>query len=187
MDAQAEADAAPVCDGGAQPIGMAGEVCCTPNELACAGHAQKAVLFCSPKSGLWEALQSCSGKLLCDTSPGLNQGSCQEPVPICIGRKPGFKQCNGKVQQTCDAQGARQAGTACQYVCTTGTCSGVCMPGGKDCNGLVPRLCDSAGQWQSGTPCTYYSGGAGTTATRRSDDTADQQYEGLGARCARNP
>jgi formylglycine-generating enzyme required for sulfatase activity len=154
-DGSVEADAAPECDGGAQPIGLVGSPCCTFNELSCAGHAHKLVLFCSPKSGLWEALQSCSGQQLCDTRVGSTQGSCQDPVAVCVGRNPGDKVCEGLQSVTCGPDLVTSTQTFCQYACVAGSCEGTCAPGDVRCEGQLPQTCDTEGAWQSGAPCTY--------------------------------
>lgn len=160
-DADANGDAAAGCDGGAQPVGANGEPCCTPNELACAGHAQKLVLICSPKNLEWSALQTCSGNQLCDTSVGINQGSCQDPVALCVGRQPGDKVCDGTDSVQCGPDLVTSNATTCQYACQAGECLGACVPGSRRCSGTTPQVCTSGGQWQSEAPCAYLCSGEG--------------------------
>ena len=157
-DASVEADAvedASGCDGGAQPLGKVGDPCCKPGELACAGHAQKLVLICDPKSQTWTALQSCPGNQLCDSTVGSSQGTCQDPVALCIGKQPGYKVCDGLKAIECGPDLVTATETTCAYACADGECTGVCAPGSKDCLGLTPRTCDGSGQWQNGAPCAY--------------------------------
>jgi formylglycine-generating enzyme len=154
-DASTEGDSAAVCDGGAQPIGANTGACCTPNELACAGHGQKLVLICDPKSMTWSALQSCSGKQLCDTTAGPNQGTCQDPVALCLGHQPGDKLCDGNTAIECGEDLLTSVETVCQFACVAGVCAGACKEGEQQCNGLVPQRCDGSGSWQGGPPCAY--------------------------------
>lgn len=143
------------CDGGEQPIGANGEACCTPNELACAGHAQKLVLICDPTSMTWKALQSCSGKQLCDTTPGFTQGSCQEPVALCIGQDPGGKVCDGDQLLVCGPDLVTAEVTDCLYACVSGSCVGECGDGNMQCAGLIPQTCGPTGDWHNGAPCAF--------------------------------
>ncbi|MDD5726033.1 MAG: hypothetical protein PHC53_01310 [Patescibacteria group bacterium] len=68
---------------------------------------------------------------------------------------PGAKQCNGLIPQICDANGAWQDGTACQYACANGACTGTCAPGSKQCKGKTPQTCDTNATWLDGTTCQY--------------------------------
>jgi len=154
-DAHADGDVSGGCDGGPQPLGANGEPCCTPNELACAGHAQKLVLICDPKTLEWSALQSCSGNQLCDTSIGVNQGSCQDPIALCVGKQPGDKVCDGTDSMMCGPDLVTVTTTTCQYACQDGECLGACAPGSRKCNGNTPQVCTSGGQWQGEAPCAY--------------------------------
>ena len=85
----------------ATALGVAGQPCATPNALACAGHAQKLVLFCHPETDTWQPLQSCPGQQLCDARPGTSQGSCQDPLAVCKGRQPGDYVCDGATRHKC--------------------------------------------------------------------------------------
>jgi formylglycine-generating enzyme required for sulfatase activity len=142
-------------DGGPSSIAVLGEPCSTVGELACAGHAQKLVLICDPKSHTWTGLQSCSGKQLCDSSPGTNQGSCQDPVPVCIGQKPGARVCDANRQVECGPDLLTATTTDCPNVCEDGMCTGACKPQAVRCDGNVPQTCSAAGAWQDGPPCPY--------------------------------
>lgn len=156
-----DADATAECDGGAQPIGMLGDPCCNAAELACGGHAQKLVLICDPKSHLWAALQSCSGKQLCDSEAGVNQGSCQDPIAICVGKNPGDKLCDGLIAVQCGADLVTSIDTPCENACKDGECLGACKPGERHCAERTPEFCDERGSWQSEAPCPYVCVGDG--------------------------
>jgi formylglycine-generating enzyme required for sulfatase activity len=157
-DASVEADApedASACDGGAQPVGQLDEPCCTPAELACAGHAQKLVLICEPASLTWGVATVCSGNLLCDSTAGGKQGSCQEPVALCVGKQPGDKVCDGLKSVQCGPDLVTSTETSCAYACVGGDCAGTCAPGSKQCKGQAPQSCDAAGAWQDGAACAF--------------------------------
>jgi formylglycine-generating enzyme required for sulfatase activity len=185
-DGSVEGEAAAGCDGGAQPIGANGESCCTPNELACAGHAQKLVLICDPKSHSWSGLQSCSGKQLCDSSAAANQGSCQDPVPICIGKKPGDKVCDGLKAIECGPDLLTSTETNCANACINGACQGECKAQDRQCSASTPQVCTSEGAWQSEAPCTYACADKGectgvcTPAARQCSGKTPQQCDGNG-------
>jgi hypothetical protein len=113
-------DGASACGEDQGPIAAIGEIgrsCCVSSGLACAGHAQKLVLVCDPTAMKWAPLQSCSGKLLCDTAPGSTQGSCQDPVSQCIGYKPLDRVCDGNKLLECGPDLLTSAETACTYAC----------------------------------------------------------------------
>ena len=141
--------------GGTEAIGTVGQSCTTANELACAGHAQKLVVYCDPGSMKWEVLTVCSGNQLCDTRVGANQGSCQDPIPDCIGKKPGDKLCQGRALVECGADLLTVTQSDCEFACTAGACSGACVPAEKKCVGTAPQTCDANGAWQDDAPCTF--------------------------------
>jgi len=72
------------------------------------------------------------------------------PAPEC---EAGAGECLGLVPRTCDATGHWKSGTACQYVCQAGACTGVCVPGSKRCSGNLVQTCQPAGQWNTGVKC----------------------------------
>jgi formylglycine-generating enzyme required for sulfatase activity len=157
--ADADADAPPgdskpdACTSG--PIATSGDPCCKPSELACAGHAQKLQLFCDPKSHLWAVLGACTGKQLCDTDAS-NQGGCDDPVAVCIGKKPGDKVCDGQKAVVCGPDLLTVTNVQnCPSACKDGVCSGTCTQGAKQCNGYVPQTCDAAGAWIDAPACPY--------------------------------
>lgn len=157
-DAVADADAFPDaldCDAGAGGIGTIGQPCCTPNELACAAHAQKLALVCDPTKMEWAVATVCSGNLLCDTTAGPNQGSCQEPILLCIGKKGGDKFCDGNKLIECGPDLVTSTESECEFACVDGSCSGTCKDGDKRCSTLVPQTCGAEGSWLDGAPCTF--------------------------------
>lgn len=98
---------------------------------------------------------------------------------------PGASDCQGKVPRTCNANGVWVPGSACPFVCSGGTCTGVCAPGTKQCDGNNVQLCTAQGQWQNDQPCTYVcSGGACagscTPGTKQCSGTNVQTCQGNG-------
>ena len=158
---QSQADAGHDAPAEAGAIAQEGQGCDPPNALACAGHAQKVVLFCSPETGLWTALQTCTGQTLCDSRPGATQGTCQEPVAQCIGQAPGASVCDGTTLIECGPDLVTSEQVQCDAVCVDGACAGACEPGSRGCSGKVPQACDGQGKWQSEAPCAYVCTGAG--------------------------
>jgi formylglycine-generating enzyme required for sulfatase activity len=149
------------CDGGPEPLGTNGEPCCTSNETACAGHAQKTVLICDPQSKVWNVATVCSGSQLCASSVGAKQGSCQDPVPACAGKDSGDKVCQGTIAVTCDPDEMAGAQEQCPEACKGGAC--VCMEAMTRCDGNTPQTCDGNGNWVSGPTCAYVCSGGGCT------------------------
>ena len=93
--------------------------------------------------------------LLCATDAVGNSSagvSGKVTVPDCSA---GAKQCSGNTLQVCSAIGKWQTSQTCPYVCSAGSCTGVCVPGSKSCSGNVPQTCSSSGQWQSSSACQY--------------------------------
>ena len=164
-DLDASSEASPPVDGATTPeggaIGVVGETCSPPNGLACAGYSQKLVLFCDPASGEWTALQTCADQQLCDSRPGPTQGSCQDPVPECIGQTPLAKVCDGSVLIACGPDLLTATRTECEQACVNGACAGACQPGIRACSGATPQHCTSDGTWQAEAPCAYVCTGAG--------------------------
>src|SRR3970282_1316011 len=54
-----------------------------------------------------------------------------------------------------DASGNWTNGTACQFVCAGGQCTGVCTPGERKCKLAAPQECGTDGVWQNGAACDY--------------------------------
>lgn len=158
VESEAGLDAGPDaldCDAGGAAIGAIGQPCCKPNELGCAAHAQKLALVCDPTKMEWAVATVCSGNLLCDTTSGPNQGSCQEPVALCIGKTPGDKLCDGDKLIECGPDLVTSSETECSFACIDGSCSGTCKEGDTRCASLVPQACDAAGTWHDGAPCAF--------------------------------
>ena len=161
MAEAADGEGGACADAGNNGLGTIGEGCCTAGESVCAGHAQKIVLICDPSSMTWMALQACSGQMLCDSAPGMNQGTCQDVVPICVGQEPGANLCEGGVAVECGPDLVTSEETICTSACEGGECVGVCTPEERRCDGVTPQVCDGAGAWLGEAACPYLCTGAG--------------------------
>jgi formylglycine-generating enzyme len=148
-------------DAGSEGVATIGQRCCVSQALACAGHAQKLVLICDPRTSEWGPLQSCSGQLLCDTSAGVNRGSCQDPVAACVGMSPGEKICVANDLVECGLDLVTSTATSCAAACANGECQGKCTPGARQCSTLTPQQCNASGEWQDDPPCPYVCAGDG--------------------------
>ena len=74
----------------------------------------------------------------------------------------GTTDCQGSAPRTCTG-GQWVVGTACPFVCTNGTCGGVCTPGDLECaDGSSTHVCGADGQWSAPTACAV---GSNETAT----------------------
>jgi hypothetical protein len=146
-------------------IGLLGTSCSQSGQLACAGHAQKLTVVCN---GVWMINQTCSSLQLCDSRPGLNQGTCQTIDFTCQNATPGQNVCaNGSVvqcgpdlvSQTTVQACASQAcvnGACCvgvnQTACDSGTCANLSTDP-QNC-GTCGKTCGGGGSTcQSGTCC----------------------------------
>jgi len=127
--------------------------CSTLGALNCLGHAQKVQLLCDGTK--WIANGTCSGTLLCDTSPGPNQGLCTAPASQCTGRQSSESFCSGQTKYTCGPDLLAVPSTSCPYLCTGNNCVGVCAPNSNGCVGNQTATCDSSGQWQPVSTCVY--------------------------------
>lgn len=152
-------------DGGApQPtiVGTLGDPCSPNGAYGCAGNAQKGQLICM--DGMWAANGNCSGDLNCDSTPGVNAGSCQPILPECEGKEPGAAFCRStSANFQCGTQLAQCARSdrvrcgpdlvttltpeQCPYLCTDGECTGTVCPPGYSCPcGDGPLTCDDQSQ-----------------------------------------
>ncbi|MBI5535699.1 MAG: formylglycine-generating enzyme family protein [Deltaproteobacteria bacterium] len=147
-------------------VGSVGVACSTPSALACAGHAQKLVLFCSPDKGTWQPLQSCSGQQLCDSTPGPNQGSCQDPIAPCKNHQPGDILCDGATRHRCgpDLLSSETAECSSPQLCEKAI--GLECPSWPSCAALAPT-CGPAGDGD----CCRSTVLAGGTFNRSNDAT----------------
>jgi len=69
--------------------------------------------------------------------------------------------CNGKSPESCSADGVWQtSGTACQYLCRDGLCSGDCLPGAYQCVGATRQRCDDSGKWMDNLACPFVCTGS---------------------------
>jgi formylglycine-generating enzyme len=137
-------------------IGTAGTACNTPSALLCAGHAQQLVLLCEPTTHVWTVFKLCGGKQRCDSSPGPNQGSCQDVTTGCEEKMPGDKFCSGTQSAMCGPDLVTAATETCPHACTgEGICGGVCDPGTKQCFENGVQTCQVDGTWAAPVPCPY--------------------------------
>ncbi|MBI2395465.1 MAG: hypothetical protein HYV09_38205 [Deltaproteobacteria bacterium] len=133
-----------------------GEACVVPGALACAGHAQEALLVCDGVR--WIGNGTCAKPQLCDTRPGPTLGSCQDPDPRCVGRAPGETFCDGRLRGVCgpDLLDATVAECASAEHCDRGSgakCA-VCIPGASRCVENDLEKCSDDGQrWELNITC----------------------------------
>jgi len=132
-------------DAGTDPsaVGTLGSPCDKPGALACAGHAQKLQLLCD--GGVWKSNGVCPGAQICDTRPGPTAGSCQDPDPKCVGKKPNESFCEGAVRRTCGPDLLSSTIETCTSAdhCAQGTgphCA-KCLTGKFLCAGAVLKKC----------------------------------------------
>jgi hypothetical protein len=138
-------------------------------------------------ASVWKALPSCAGQTLCDTRPGPTQGSCQEPVPVCIGKNPGDTFCDGGDAVECGPDLVTSTSTTCPYVCVDGGCVGECLPGATDCAQSTPRTCEATGAWLEGAVCAYVCdagacGGSCVPGARQCNGATPEECDDAGAR-----
>ncbi len=81
-------------------IAILGDACSTPAALACAGNYQKVSLLCGA-SGTWEANETCGDGQFCDSSEGVNAGTCRPVVTECEGFGPGEEFCRDSDVMAC--------------------------------------------------------------------------------------
>jgi formylglycine-generating enzyme required for sulfatase activity len=92
--------------------------------LACAGNAQKSKLICG-SDGKWATNGTCDGDTLCDTTVGVDQGTCKPVVAACVGKSPAEVVCEGTKRVKCGPDlVTTEAVATCPYVCTKAVCVG---------------------------------------------------------------
>lgn len=136
------------------PIGTIGQACPMIGMLGCAGNAQKSQIICG-SDNTWQTNGTCGPGLLCDTSPGINQGTCQPIVAVCQNEKPGAIVCNAKDVVACGPDLVTTTVIeSCQTGCQAGACVAECTPGDTQCVGNFIRYCSAQGQWEAqSVPC----------------------------------
>jgi hypothetical protein len=68
----------------------------------------------------------------------------------------GDTRCNDLDVETCNPEGTAWGFTeTCPFVCSGGTCTGICVPNSHQCRGLVPQTCDNTGQWVDSQACPF--------------------------------
>jgi formylglycine-generating enzyme len=158
LDAGNDADAVNVLDAVNLPDAIdipeaatSDAACSTAGELNCGGHAQQLRLRCDGTS--WVSNGVCPGEQRCDTRPGATLGTCQDPVPLCVGQAPGAHLCDGSRQTECGPDLVSVTSVDCPFVCSAGNCAGECKPGDKQCSGTSVQTCQSSGEWDTGAAC----------------------------------
>jgi hypothetical protein len=121
-------------DGGAPAEGGAGggddgtetlgDACDSPAELACAGHHQRVTLICGADRR-WEVNQTCGGDQVCDSSPGIRRGTCQDRLAECRDFDPGYRFCQ-------DSATVAECGPDNVTLSVAETCTGACREGACD-------------------------------------------------------
>jgi formylglycine-generating enzyme len=105
-------------------VGTLGERCPQVGVLACAGNAQKSKLICGP-DGKWATNGTCDHDTLCDTTVGVDQGTCKPAIASCAGRNPGDVVCDGRNRVSCGPdQVAIEELETCPNFCSAGVCEG---------------------------------------------------------------
>lgn len=112
---------------------------------------------------------------------------CDDAKQGCGGVcKPGSaKSCNGKVVQSCQANGTLKNEQDCGTVpCTLGECK-ACTPKGKQCNAGKPQTCSDAGDWvdDQATPCAYLCDAATGLCAGECVPGTDACFSGTTKRC----
>jgi formylglycine-generating enzyme len=146
--AAGDSGAAGAAGSGMGAIGSDGTPCPTAAALACAGNAQKVALICDGQTMLWKVAAVCSGQQLCDSEPGPNAGSCQDPAPACVGKEPGDVGCAGPDRVRCGPDLVTTTTLAsCKSAlhCTqsTGDTCVACTVGEATCEGASLQLCNA--------------------------------------------
>lgn len=144
-------------DGGdGSAIANLGDPCSKAGQLACAGHAQKLMLLCDGTK--WVSNGVCSGNQLCDTRPGTTAGSCQDPVPLCLGKQPGDGVCDGANRVVCGPDLLTSTTVVCASaaLCQAGKgdqCA-VCIDGEHQCDAANLMKCAPDHlAWEFDTAC----------------------------------
>ena len=103
-------------------IGILGDPCDSPGQLACAGNHQKLTLVCGP-DGMWETNQICEASEFCDSTPGSNAGTCSEQHSQCTNRQPGEHFCEANTEMECGPDTVTvEVYEECSGICVEGTC-----------------------------------------------------------------
>lgn len=153
VDVLADTPADP--DAGTPGLGALGTACSGVGTLACNGHGQKLTLVCGA-DGRWAANVTCGAGQLCDSRPGLDQGTCAAVVPLCATSQPNAFVCDGQQRVQCgpDLVSSSVVATCTDQACVGGACTGVCAPNTKQCaSSSTTQTCDASGQWAAATAC----------------------------------
>jgi hypothetical protein len=137
--------------GTAGMVGVLGTPCSPVGALACAGNYQKLTVFCNG-DGEWEVNETCGTDLVCESTPGVNVGTCQPIAAECQGG-PGTGVCDDddKTLVRCSADATTT---------TSETCSGGCHNG--ECHDV--SACPVWGDYDGGVSCSLECGRAASGA-----------------------
>ena len=154
LDAPADVAVDPEAGTPEPGLGVLGQACVRPGDLACSGHAKKLTLVCDG-TYRWAANGNCASTQLCDSRAGLNQGTCATIDPPCAASQPGDVVCNGQQRVQCgpDLVSSVVIETCVGQACVGGVCVGVCVPGARRCSGNGVQTCDASGQWGATVGC----------------------------------
>lgn len=119
-------------------VGTLGGLCPQAGVLACAGNAQKSKLICGPE-GKWATNGTCDGDTLCDTTVGVDQGTCKPVLAACAGPSPVDVVCDKSKRVKCGPDRVTtEEVESCPFGCSLGACVG------PSCAGL-PSTCGPNG------------------------------------------
>jgi formylglycine-generating enzyme len=143
------------CGGAVGAVGELGDPCPDTGLLGCQGNTSPSKLICNP-DGKWATNGTCDNETLCDTTPGLSQGTCKPIVAACKGKSCGDVVCDGQTRLRCetDLVTSETLDTCENQTCIDGACVGECAPGRTRCSGNTAQICGAGGEWQDDAPCT---------------------------------
>ena len=146
LDVATDADSGP----GTVGIGVLGQSCPNAGDLACSGHAKKVTLLCDG-SNRWANNGTCGTNQLCDSSAGVNQGTCSPVVAACAASQPGDVVCDGLDRVRCGPDLVSSAivetcvdATRGFATCVGGICGLSCYGSSGNCDGNLSNGCETA-------------------------------------------
>jgi len=103
-------------------IGVLGDPCDEPGQLACAGNHQKLTVVCGG-DGEWEVNETCGELEYCDSKPGASAGICRVPVEECAAGEVDAPVCYQGDLHSCAPDGIEPALVEdCVVRCEDGAC-----------------------------------------------------------------
>jgi hypothetical protein len=110
-------------------VGTLGDACSAPGTLACAGHYQKVTLICGGNHA-WQFNQTCGVDYFCDSTPGVNAGTCLPVLTECATGTAGRTFCSGNSVLQC---GPDNVTLLTLEQCPDGCANGACLGAGIEC------------------------------------------------------